>query len=238
MIAVPTRVSVFWTSVVKPSVTSWSIASTSFVRRLMITPARLRSKKPSESRCRWRKSRLRRSARIRSPDPAGRSRSARSAARELDEPGAEEDDDDPRQSRVRIVARGRLVDRELGEERRRERDRRRGEQRDERERRARLVRAREPAERRAAAAASAATTSRRPRAPRSTVRWRAGLPDPHRAAASTARRTAARAGRARRSRGRHRSSRSARRACRAPRSARGRGRRSRRRARSSRAGAR
>ena len=41
--AVPTSVSVLCTSVVTPSVTSWSIASTSFVRRLMITPARLRS---------------------------------------------------------------------------------------------------------------------------------------------------------------------------------------------------
>ena len=43
MTAVPTRVSVFWTSVVTPSVTSWSSASTSFVSRLMITPARFRS---------------------------------------------------------------------------------------------------------------------------------------------------------------------------------------------------
>src|SRR5919108_5404048 len=59
--------SVFWTSVVTPSVTSWSSASTSLVRRLMITPARLRSKKPSERRWRWRKRRLRRSARMRSP---------------------------------------------------------------------------------------------------------------------------------------------------------------------------
>ena len=42
-IAVPTSVSVFWTRLVTPSVTSWSIASTSFVSRLMITPARLRS---------------------------------------------------------------------------------------------------------------------------------------------------------------------------------------------------
>jgi len=39
----------------------------SFVSRLMITPARLRSKKPSERRCRWPKSFMRRSARIRSP---------------------------------------------------------------------------------------------------------------------------------------------------------------------------
>ena len=43
VIAVPTSVSVFWTRLVTPSVTSWSSASTSFVRRLMITPARLRS---------------------------------------------------------------------------------------------------------------------------------------------------------------------------------------------------
>ncbi len=41
--AVPTSISVFWTSEVTPSVTSWSSASTSFVRRLMITPARFRS---------------------------------------------------------------------------------------------------------------------------------------------------------------------------------------------------
>ena len=41
--AVPTSVSVFWTSELTPSVTSWSSASTSFVRRLMITPARFRS---------------------------------------------------------------------------------------------------------------------------------------------------------------------------------------------------
>ena len=41
--AVPTSVSVFCTSEVTPSVTSWSSASTSFVSRLMITPARLRS---------------------------------------------------------------------------------------------------------------------------------------------------------------------------------------------------
>ena len=43
MIVVPSSVSVFWTSDVTPSVTSWSSASTSFVSRLMITPARLRS---------------------------------------------------------------------------------------------------------------------------------------------------------------------------------------------------
>ena len=43
MIAVPISVSVFWTRLVTPSVTSWSIASTSFVSRLMITPARFRS---------------------------------------------------------------------------------------------------------------------------------------------------------------------------------------------------
>ena len=43
-IAVPNSVSVLCTSVVTPSVTSWSSASTSFVSRLMITPARLRSK--------------------------------------------------------------------------------------------------------------------------------------------------------------------------------------------------
>ena len=43
MIAVPASISVLCTSVVTPSVTSWSIASTSFVSRLMITPARLRS---------------------------------------------------------------------------------------------------------------------------------------------------------------------------------------------------
>ena len=34
----PTRISVFWTRLVTPSVTSWSSASTSFVSRLMITP--------------------------------------------------------------------------------------------------------------------------------------------------------------------------------------------------------
>ena len=43
MIDVPKRKSVLWMSVVTPSVTSWSSASTSFVSRLMITPARLRS---------------------------------------------------------------------------------------------------------------------------------------------------------------------------------------------------
>ncbi len=42
-IAVPPSISVACTTVVTPSVTSWSIASTSFVIRLMITPARLRS---------------------------------------------------------------------------------------------------------------------------------------------------------------------------------------------------
>jgi hypothetical protein len=36
-------VSVLCTSVLTPSVTSWSSASTSFVRRLITTPARLRS---------------------------------------------------------------------------------------------------------------------------------------------------------------------------------------------------
>ena len=35
--------SVFWKRLVTPSVTSWSSASTSFVSRLMTTPARLRS---------------------------------------------------------------------------------------------------------------------------------------------------------------------------------------------------
>ena len=43
MIAVPISVSEFWTRLVTPSVTSWSIASMSFVSRLMSTPARLRS---------------------------------------------------------------------------------------------------------------------------------------------------------------------------------------------------
>ena len=42
-IAVPSSVSVLCTSVVTPSVTSWSIASTSFVILLMRTPARFRS---------------------------------------------------------------------------------------------------------------------------------------------------------------------------------------------------
>ena len=41
--AVPRSRSVFWIRLVTPSVTSWSSASTSFVIRLMITPARLRS---------------------------------------------------------------------------------------------------------------------------------------------------------------------------------------------------
>jgi hypothetical protein len=40
----PRRRSVFLNRVVTPSVTSWSSASTSFVSRLMMTPARLRSK--------------------------------------------------------------------------------------------------------------------------------------------------------------------------------------------------
>jgi hypothetical protein len=50
--AVPPRMSVFWKRLVTPSVTSWSSASMSFVSRLMMTPARFRSKKPSERR--WR----------------------------------------------------------------------------------------------------------------------------------------------------------------------------------------
>ena len=41
--AVPTRSSVFWIRLVTPSVTSWSSASTSFVIRLITTPARFRS---------------------------------------------------------------------------------------------------------------------------------------------------------------------------------------------------
>ena len=41
--AVPPSISVLWASVVTPSVTSWSIASTSFVIRLIRTPARFRS---------------------------------------------------------------------------------------------------------------------------------------------------------------------------------------------------
>jgi hypothetical protein len=40
---VPISVSVLWTRLDTPSVTSWSSASTSFVSRLMITPARFRS---------------------------------------------------------------------------------------------------------------------------------------------------------------------------------------------------
>ncbi len=42
-IAVPLSMSVLCASVVTPSVTSWSIASTSFVIRLIRTPARFRS---------------------------------------------------------------------------------------------------------------------------------------------------------------------------------------------------
>ena len=41
--AAPVSSSVFWISEVTPSVTSWSSASTSFVIRLISTPARLRS---------------------------------------------------------------------------------------------------------------------------------------------------------------------------------------------------
>ena len=41
--AVPLSMSVLCASVVTPSVTSWSIASTSFVIRLIRTPARFRS---------------------------------------------------------------------------------------------------------------------------------------------------------------------------------------------------
>ncbi len=43
MIAVPISVRLLCTSVVTPSVTSWSSASTSLVRRLITTPARFRS---------------------------------------------------------------------------------------------------------------------------------------------------------------------------------------------------
>ncbi len=42
--AEPISMSEFWTRLVTPSVTSWSSASTSFVIREMIAPARLRSK--------------------------------------------------------------------------------------------------------------------------------------------------------------------------------------------------
>ena len=43
MIAEPKSMSVFWKRLVTPSVTSWSSASTSFVRREMTVPARFRS---------------------------------------------------------------------------------------------------------------------------------------------------------------------------------------------------
>ena len=89
----PTRIRVFWNRLVTPSVTSWSSASTSFVSRLMRTPARLRSKKPSESRCRWRKRRV---AEVGEDPLAGPAREVglRRAREPVQDSGDDERDDD------------------------------------------------------------------------------------------------------------------------------------------------
>ena len=57
----PMKVRELVTSEVTPSVTSWSRASMSLVRRLTIQPVFWRLKKSSESFCRWAKSWRRRS---------------------------------------------------------------------------------------------------------------------------------------------------------------------------------
>ena len=65
--AEPISVSVFWTSVVGPSVIMLFIASMSFVSREMTTPAGVRSKKPRSRRWTCANTATRRSARTRSP---------------------------------------------------------------------------------------------------------------------------------------------------------------------------
>ena len=64
---VPTSVSVLEKSVTMPSVTSWSSACTSLVRREISTPVLRRLKKPIDWRCRCVKIRSRRSWSARCP---------------------------------------------------------------------------------------------------------------------------------------------------------------------------
>jgi hypothetical protein len=66
-IAEPISVSVFCRSVVGPSVTMLFMASMSFVRREMTTPAGVRSKKPRSSLCTCPNTATRMSASTRSP---------------------------------------------------------------------------------------------------------------------------------------------------------------------------
>ena len=142
--AVPTSVSVFCTSEETPSVTSWSSASTSFVILLIRTPARLRSKNPSDRRCRCRKRWLRRSASIRSPVQPGEVRLGPRGA-DPDQAGPEEGGDDPGQRAG--VAGTHVVDCDADEDRRRERRRGRREEREDRQRGPEAIRAGETVER-------------------------------------------------------------------------------------------
>src|SRR3954468_19011105 len=135
MTAVPISVSEFWTRLVTPSVTSWSSASTSFVRWLMITPARFRSKKRTERRCGWQNSCVRCKARgeaLQVPEglhaeiaqhpsaaPAGVVR-LRRAGEPVQDPGADEGGDDPPE-RLEVVLADPVVNRVLGERGREER---------------------------------------------------------------------------------------------------------------------
>jgi hypothetical protein len=119
----------------------------------MITPARLRSKYPSESPWTWRKSLLRRSARIRSPDDDGEG--------------------------VEVALADPVVERDLREERRRERRQRRGEQREDGEGRLKLVRSGQAGERRDPAGGALPRPVFDLRVPLN-GEMRAGLPDLHR----------------------------------------------------------
>ena len=228
--AVADKEQVFWTRVVTPSVTSWSRASTSFVRRLMITPARFRSKKPSDSFCRCRKSLLRRSARMRSPVQPGEVGLGRRGD-EIRDPRDHEEHDDHRES-VEVLGPDPVVKRELGEVGRSERRERRREQRGDRQRRPKLVGRGQAGERRDSARVLCQDQSST-FASRCAVRWEPACqtftPSPPPRGPRRARRTRARGGRARRSPGRPGFGAAAPRASRGRRSGRGRGRRARRR---------
>ena len=203
----PTSVSVFWTSDVTPSVTSWSSASTSFVSRLMIDAGAVALVEAERQPLQVAEEVV---AQVGEHPLAGPAGEVRLRVREHDRRARRRRRTRRRASRAsRRVAVLDLVDRAADEVRRRERDRRRAEQREDRERRARLVRAGEAVERREAplrACAHDQSSTSRAAPPR--IRCAAGLVDPH---ADLLRRTRGRAARARRSRGRRRSSRAARR---------------------------
>ena len=186
-IAVPMRVSVLWTRLETPSVTSWSSASTSFVRRLMIdagaVPLVEAERQPLQVA-----EELPRAGR---PASARRpSRSGRSARRSCPSSGARRRRNSAtiRPSRLLPPSVDRVVEGGLGQERRRERDQRSpAGASDDRQDRAAAVRGDEAVQRREPPPRLPPRPVAHARAPRSSVQVASRLVDPHATSSTTAR---------------------------------------------------